>query len=176
MIGQCLICVRSESQYIANKVVKKELSHEDAAKELSVKLPEWLSHYELHVRRKLINVIANDIEPIKNNLLNKIQEGTESLNRVIKLTKSISSKLENEDVQRNIRLIQAYAQLERNVISGLKELAILEGDISVATTVNNYNNTVKVDKLMSIVMEDATPAFKENLLKKLEVLEVSNAN
>jgi len=164
-----------EADYIANKVVKKELTHELAASELNIKLPEWVAHYELHIRKKLINSIAQDIEPFKNNLLDKIRAGTESMNRVIKLSTDIAKKLENSDVQKNVRLISAYAQLEKNVISGLKELAILEGDIQQAGTINNYNNTLKIDKLMSVVMEDAPPEFKEKLLLKLETLEVTNA-
>ncbi len=174
MTGQCMLCLKGESEYIASKVVKKELTHAEAAKELSVSLPDWISHYELHIRNKLVNAISLDIEPIKKNLLDKIKEGTESMDRLITLTKSISSKLESENVERNIKLIQTYATLERNVITGLKELAILEGDISTATTINIQNNTLQVDKIMSIVMEDAPEDFKRKLLLKLEKIPIAN--
>jgi len=166
--GQCVLCLKPESEYIANKVVKKDLTNEQAAKEMEVSLPEWISHYELHVRNKLVNVLAHDIEPIKRNLIDKIGKGTESLNRLIGLTEKIRTKLESEKNQTDTRLISAYAQLEKNIISGLKELAILEGDISVATTVNIQQNVLMVDKLMSIVMEDAPPAFKEVVLERMK--------
>ncbi len=174
MTGQCRLCLRSEAEYIANKVVKKELTNVEAAKELNVSISDWIAHYELHVRDKIVNAISMDIEPIKKNLLDKIKEGTESMDRLIQLTKNISEKLVGENVERNVKLIQTYATLERNVITGLKELAILEGDISTATTVNIQNNTIKVDKIMSIVMEDAPEEFKRKLLKKLEILTIAN--
>ncbi len=170
--GQCVLCLKPSSEYIANKVVKKEITNEQAAKEMGVNLPEWIAHYELHVRNKLVNMIAHDLEPIKKNFLDKIEKGTESMNRLISLTKQISNKLENENNQMNTRLISAYAQLEKNVISGLKELAILEGDINAATTIHIQNNTIKIDKLMSIVMEDAPPEFKKVILKRLESVTV----
>ena len=37
--------------------------------------------------------------------------------------------------------------------------------------INIQNNTLKVDKLMNIIMEEATPAIKENILKRLETIE-----
>lgn len=174
MVGQCQLCLKSEAEYIASKVVKKELTHQEASKELEVSLPDWIAHYELHVRNKLVNAISMDIEPIKKNLLDKIKEGTESMDRLITLTKNISQKLSSENIERNIKLIQTYATLERNVITGLKELAILEGDISTATTINIQNNTLKVDKIMSIVMEDAPEDFKRKLLSKLEAIPIAN--
>ncbi len=166
--GQCMLCLESKTEYIANKVVKKELTNEQAAKELEVPLTEWIAHYELHVRNKLVNIIAHDLEPIKKNFFDKILKGTESMERLIGLTEKISKKLEDEDIQRNVKLIATYAQLERNVISGLKELAILEGDFKQAETINVYNNTIKIDKLMAIVMEDAPPDFKDIILRRLE--------
>lgn len=172
MIGQCTICIAEESDYIANKVAKKDLTHEEAARELGVKVDEWIAHYELHVRRRLVNAIATDIESIKDQLIDKIQEGQKSIRRVINVTDGIYKRLsENEDVQKDVKLIQAYASLEKNLMSGLKELAILEGDISAATTVNHYHNAIKVDKLMAVVMEDAPPEFKNKLLKKLNELD-----
>jgi len=174
MVGQCQLCLKGEAQYIANKVVKKELTHSDAAKELHVSMADWIAHYELHIRNKLVNAISLDIEPIKKNLLDKIKEGTESMDRLISLTKNISEKLSGENIERNIKLIQTYATLERNVITGLKELAILEGDISTATTINIQNNTLKIDKIMSIVMEDAPEDFKRKLLAKLEAIPIAN--
>lgn len=170
--GQCVLCVRTESIYIADKVVSKKLTNEQAAKELGVGLPEWVSHYELHVRKKLLTAIVTDIEPIKKNLLNKIEKGTESMNRLISLTEQISTNLQDEHNQMNTRLIAAYAQLEKNVITGLKELAIMEGDINSATTINIQNNTIQVDKLMAIVMEDAPPAFKEVVLERMNKLKL----
>ena len=166
--GQCLLCLEPKTEYIANKVVKKELTNEQAAKELEVPLSEWIAHYELHVRNKLVNIIAHDLEPIKKNFFDKILKGTESMERLIGLTEKISKRLENEDIQRNIKLIATYAQLERNVISGLKELAVLEGDFKQAETINVYNNTIKIEKLMAIVMEDAPPDFKDVILRRLE--------
>ena len=163
-----MLCLKGESEYIANKVVKKELTNEQAAKEMGVNLPEWISHYELHVRNKLVNIIAHDLEPIKKNLFDKILKGTESMERLISLTEKISEKLKDVNIQGNVKLISAYAQLEKNVISGLKELAILEGDITAATTINVQNNIIKVEELMAIVMEDAPPAFKNIILKRLE--------
>lgn len=168
--GQCLICIKPEAEYIANKVVKRELTNEQAAKELDVKPSEWISHYELHVRKKLLTAISNDMEPIKKLYLDKVKEGTDSLDRLIKLTKSISTRLENEDSQKNLRLIQTYAILEKNVINGLKELAILEGEIHNATNVYHQTNIIKVDKIMSIVMEEATPELKKRILGKLEAI------
>ena len=174
MTGQCQLCLKSEAEYIANKVVKKELTNVEAAKELNVSMSDWIAHYELHVRNKLVTAISMDIEPIKKNLLDKIKEGTESMGRLIMLTKDISKKLSSENVERNVKLIQTYATLERNVITGLKELAILEGDISTATTINIQNNTLQVDKIMSIVMEDAPEDFKRKLLLKLEKIPIAN--
>ena len=169
-IGQCTICIKPESIYIANKVATKKLSHEQAAIELDVKLPDWVSHYELHVRDKLITAIAQDIEPIKKNLLDKIQEGTASIERVIKVTKSIALQLENKDNHTNYKLIQAWSGLEKNLIGGLKELAILEGDINVASKHIHYHNELRIDTIMAVVMEDAPEDFKRILLKKLDNL------
>ena len=174
--GQCVLCLKPEAEFIANKVVKKDLTNQQAAKELGVSLDIWLSHYELHVRQKLITSIAHDIVPLKEGLLEKIKEGMKSMNRVITLTEQIhKSLLNNKSNQENTRLIMAYATLEKNVISGLKELAILEGDVNTATQINIQNNTVKVDKLMAIVLEDSTPAQAASILKKLETV-VIDAN
>ena len=170
--GQCMLCLEGSTVVIDNKVVKKELTNEQAARELNVSLTEWIAHYELHVRNKLINVIAHDLEPIKKNFFDKIEEGTDSLKRLISLTEKISQKLEDENIQGNTKLISAYAQLEKNVISGLKELAILEGDIHAATTINIQNNTLQVDKLMAIVMENAPPSFKKIVLERMDALTV----
>lgn len=170
--GQCMLCLEGSTVVIDNKVVKKELTNEQAARELNVPLPEWIAHFELHVRNKLLNVIAHDLEPIKKNFFDKIEKGTESLKRLISLTEKISKKLEDENIQGNTKLISAYAQLEKNVISGLKELAILEGDIHAATTINIQNNTLQVDKLMAIVMENAPPSFKKIVLERMDALTV----
>lgn len=169
--GQCILCLKSESEYIANKVVKKDMSHVEAAKELGVSLPEWVSHYELHVRNKLVTALSQDIDSIKTNFLDKVKTAHNSLDRLIKTTEGIHKRVELKENQDNTKLILAYATLEKNVITGLKECAILEGDISAASTVNITNNTIKVDKLMAIVMEDAPPDLQEKILKKLSELE-----
>lgn len=170
--GQCTICLQPGAEYIADKVVKKELTNEQAARELDVSLATWLIHYENHIRKKLLNNIVHDIEPIKNNLLDKIKKAKESMERLISLTEKISKNLENEGNQENTKLIMAYATLEKNVISGLKETAILEGDINTASTINIQNNTIKIEQIMAIVTEDAPPAFKEIILQRLKKLEV----
>lgn len=174
--GQCLLCLKSGSEYIADKVTIKELTHKQAASELGVDIATWISHYELHIRDKLITAIATDIEPIKSNLIDKIKEGTESVTRIINLTKSISKRLESEDAQKNMKLIQTYAQLENNLMNSLKGLAILEGDIGQATTVNIQNNIIKVDTIMSIVMEEASEEFKNKILERLKTLDPMIAN
>lgn len=171
---QCQICLMPEAAYVENKVTKKDLSHEQAAKELAVDLPKWLAHYELHIRNKLVNAIAKDIEPMKIQLLDKIQEAKSSMERLIGTTQQIHKLLENKDNQMNTRLISAYASLEKNVITGVKELAILEGDITNATQINIQHNEIKIDKLMSIVMEDATPAQQTKILKKLEEIKFAD--
>lgn len=169
--GQCVICLKSEASYIENKVVKKELSHEAAAKELKVGLPEWVSHYELHVRNKLVTALSKDVDTIKDNFLDKVKTAHASLDRLIQTTEGVHKRLKDKDNQENTKLIMAYATLEKNVISGLKECAILEGDITAANTINITNNTIKVDKLMAIVMEDAPPELQKKILKKLESIE-----
>ncbi len=166
--GQCVLCIKSESEYIANKVVKKDLTHEQAAKELGVGLPEWVSHYELHVRNKLVTALSQDITAIKTNFLDKVKTAHESLDRLIRTTEGIHKRLDLHENQDNTKLIMAYATLEKNVISGLKECAILEGDISTATTINIQNNTIKVDKLMAVVLEVADPKTQTLILQKME--------
>lgn len=172
---QCVLCVKPEAEFIAFKVSKQELSPTQAAKELGVTLPEWVTHYELHVRDKLVNAIAHDIEPFKDGLIDKIKEARASMIRVITFTKDISEKLKNKDIQGNIKLIAVYATLEGNIMKNLKDLAILEGDISTATTINIQNNTLKVDAIINIVMEDAPPELQAKILKKLKNL-TPNAN
>lgn len=172
--GQCGICIISGADVIANKVMKGDLSNEAAARELDVPLVDWILHYENHIRNKVMNSIATDIEPIKENFLNKIKEGQESVSRVITLCKNIYKKLEDEDYQRNVRLILAYVQLEKVAMANLEKLSILEGEISQATTINIQHNTLKFDTLMSIVMEDAPREFKEKLLTKLEAIPIEN--
>jgi len=168
--GQCLLCIKSESEYIANKVVKKELTHQQAANELGVGLPEWVSHYELHVRNKLVTALSQDIEGIKDNFLDKVKTAHDSLDRLIKTTEGIHKRIGLKENQDNTKLIMAYATLEKNVISGLKECAILEGDISAATTINIQNNTIKVDKLMAVVLEVAPPETQRLILQKMDEL------
>ncbi len=168
--GQCVLCLKPESEYIANKVVKKDMSHQQAAKELGVGLPEWVSHYELHVRNKLVTALSQDIENIKDNFLDKVKTAHDSLDRLIRTTEGIHKRIELKENMDNTKLIMAYATLEKNVISGLKECAILEGDISAATTINIQNNTIKVDKLMGVVLEVAPPETQRLILKKMEEL------
>ena len=177
MVGQCIICIMPEAEWIANKVVKRDLTPEQAAKELDVTLPEWVAHFELHIRNKLTNAIALDIEPIKNNLLDKIKEGTESVTRLLEITKKIHEKLKDENNQKNYKLLQIYATLEGNSIKAIKELALLEGDITSASVVHIHNNTLKVDKLMNIIMEEVnSPKDKEKILLRLETLKETHAN
>ncbi len=176
LLGQCTVCLMPEADFIAQKVIKKDLTDQQAAKELNVKLRDWLTHYELHVRNKIITALSNDkeIEVMKDSFIDKIKEARESMSRVITLTKQIASRLEELDNQKNLRLIQTYAGLEKNVIDGIKTLALLEGELSTATTINIQNNTLKVDTLMNIIMEEATPAVKENILKRLKIADIAN--
>ncbi len=175
--GQCQICLKDEAEYIAAKVTKKDLTPEQAARELGVPLTEWVAHFELHIRNKLTTAIVTDIESIKAGLLDKIKEGTESVTRLLKVTKDLYKKLENEDNQKNYKLLQIYATLEGNSIKAIKELAVLEGDITQASVVHIHNNTLKVDKLMNIIMEEVkSPKDKESILLRLETLKVTNAN
>ena len=176
MTGQCVACIRPEAEYLASKVTKKNLSHEKAAAELGMDINDWVSHYELHVRQKLSTAIVNDVEGIKDSFLDKVKEGQASLNRLIKMTTSIHKKLEDKDIQSNLKLIQAYTALESNVIRGLKELAVLEGEIQTHTTINIQNNTVKVEKLMSTVLEVLPPKYQELILQKVESVEATYAN
>lgn len=168
-----------EAGYISNKVAKNELNSNQAAKELGVTIPEWLEHYELHVRRKVMTAIANndEVKGMANNVIDKIKEGQDSLQRLIDVTKPIYEKLKHEENQDNIKLIQAYAQLEGNVMRNLKELAVLEGEIQNSLTINYTNNVIKAEKLISVVLESAPPMYKKELLKQLDKLEiVANAN
>ena len=168
--GQCLICLNEFAESIANKVTKQELTHEQAAKELRVSLPAWVAHYELHVHNKLVTAIATDVVAMKDNFLDKVKLAHDSLDRLINMTQKIHKLVEkNSD---NTKLIMAYATLEKNVINGLKECGILEGDFKTATTINIQQNVLKVDTIMAIVMEDAPPDIQEKILKRLSAIKI----
>lgn len=172
-IGQCLICINEAAEFVANKVVKQELTHEQAAKELGVSLPAWVAHYELHIHNKLVTAIATDVTAIKNNFLDKVKLAHDSLDRLINTTQRIHKLVEEGDNQMNTKLILAYAALEKNVINGLKECGILEGDFKTATTINIQHNVLKIDAVMDIIMADAPPDLQEKILERLSKIKVN---
>jgi len=171
-IGQCIICLNEAAEFVANKVQKQELSHEQAAKELGVSLPAWVAHFELHIHNKLVTAIATDVTAIKDNFMDKVKLAHESLTRLINTTEKIHKKLESGNNLENTRLIMAYAALEKNVITGLKECGMLEGDFKTATTINIQQNILKVDAIMDIVMQVATPDIQEKILTALSEIKV----
>ena len=176
--GQCQICLMDEAGYIENKVLKNEMSYETGARELGVKLPDFVAHYELHIRNKLVTAIAKDkeIEVYKNNYKDKVFLAHESLDRLLMTTKQIHQLLLSEDNKKSTKLITAYAALEKNVITGLKEVAFLEGEINVASTINVQYNEIKFDKVMSIVLEHSTPIQQAHILKAIEDVQVPELN
>ena len=170
MASQCKVCLIEAAIIVDGRVTNKELTHDHAAKELGVSLPEYISHYELHVRGKLVNALSMDIEPIKDGLISKIQAAHKSLDRLLNVTQMIYDKLSNDENIDNVKLITAYASLEKNVMTGLKDCATLEGDINTATQINIQHNEIKVDTLMSIIMEDAPPELQSKILKKISAI------
>lgn len=168
--GQCEVCLLPAAEYVANKIIKESLTQEQAARECNVSLSDWVVHYELHVRNKIVNAIATDIEPLKDSLVDKIKEAQGSVTRVLNLSKSIYDKLMIVENQENTKLISAYAMLEKNSMLSLEKLAVLEGDISQATTINIHNNTLKIDAVMGIILEDAPPELQTKILNKLKKL------
>lgn len=176
---QCIVCLKDEAVYVCNKLQSRELTYKSAAKELDVPLPVLIRHYELHVRKKVMSALAekpNEIEAIAEEFLDKIKEAKLSLTRLIGTTKDIHEKLTRDGPETNIKLLNVYGQMEKNVLNGIHQLAELEGDIQNSLTINYTQNNLKIDKLVSLVLEQAPEDFKTLVLEKLEKMDTEDVS
>ena len=173
---ECRVCANELMRPIEGEVMAAKMSHGQAAKEAGVSLNTWTMHYENHVRRRMLaTVTPTEIMNVKKYTFDKIEEAGRVLDRVITHCGRISKVLEREENEENTKLISAYVQLEKTAISGLKDLAVLEGEIKNAGTINIQNNIINVDKLMSIVMEEAPVDVKARILERMEKVNLENA-
>lgn len=166
----CKLCSNEMVDIVDRKVVRRDISLPKAAKELGVSLESYTGHYHNHVKNPLVQSISNDISPIKAGLEDKLKAAHDVLNDLLKITKDINEKLQNKSNQENTKLIMAYVALARTMISGLKEVAILEGTFTEAKDININHNEIKTDVLINIVMEEATPELQLRISKRLELL------
>lgn len=166
-VKQCPVCVREDHEYIDAKVAKTEMTDQEAAKHCGVSYRVYAAHYYEHVMTSLVNALSTDIMPIKEIVVDKINTVSESVDRLRKLVLTMSDTVYKENKFDN-KTIQSIVSLERSLTQTVKDLAIIQGEITMGDTVNIQQNIVKAEKLMNIVMEDACHVCKENFLKKLE--------
>lgn len=170
------MCADPLVRAIEARVGSNELTHAKAAKEAGVSINTWTMHYENHVRRRMLCSISDsEIENVKKYTFNKIEQAGKALDRIIKHCNRVSNVLEREENQENTKLISSYVQLERAALSGLKDLATLEGEIQNASTINIQQNIINTDKLMSIVLEEAPIDVKARILERVEKVKLENA-
>ena len=173
---ECRVCAEVKNRAIEGEVMSGKLSHKKAAEEAGVGINAWTMHYEQHVRRPVLSSIGQgEIEAVKKYTFDKIEEAGKALDRVIKHCHRISKVLESEENETNSKLISSYVQLEKTALMGLKDLAVLEGEINNASTINIQNNIINTDKLMAIVLEEAPIDVKARILERVEKVKLENA-
>ncbi len=170
---QCVICIERDSEYIGSKVAKHDMTDNEAAKHYGVSERIWAAHYESHVLRKLVNALSTDIVPLKEVVIEKTKMVAESCDRLRMIVLQMSEKaLLNKDL--DSRDILALGQMERNLVQTVKDLAMIQGELSTGDTINIQNNIVKAEKLTNIMMENACPVCKETFLKKLQLVKIAD--
>ena len=170
-VKNCEVCTKEEKDYIDLRVAKREISDQEAAKELGVSYREYAAHYENHVRRRLVTAVSTDIFPLKELVVEKIHTVSEAVDRLRKMAVILHERyLMNQD-EYDSKDILAMGKIERNLAETVKDLAQLQGELTTGDTTNIQINIQKAEKLMEIVMETAPPDYKKFLLQKLEVVQ-----
>ena len=171
--NQCVICIEPDSEYIGSKVAKHDMTDNEAAKHYGVSERIWAAHYESHVLRKLVNALSTDIVPLKEVVIEKTKMVAESCDRLRMIVLQMSEKA-LLDKNLDSRDILALGQMERNLVQTVKDLAMIQGELSTGDTINIQNNIVKAEKLTNIMMENACPVCKKTFLDKLQLVKIAD--
>ena len=165
--SQCTVCIQEDAQYIDSKVAKQEMSDKEAADHFKVTERLYAAHYESHVLRRLVTALSTDIVPLKEIVLDKIKVISESADRLRKVVLVLSEDILLNPDNHDSKDVLALGQMERNLTQTVKDLAMIQGELTVGDTINIQNNIVVAEKLTNIMMENACPTCKKIFLDKL---------
>ena len=167
-LKQCPVCILEDASFVDSKVSKHDITDQQAADELKVSYRVYAAHYETHVRRRLVTALSTEIVPLRDIVIDKVLLVAESTDRLRKVILAFSERilLNKEPDSKDIL---ALGQMERSLTQNVKDLAMIQGELSMGDTTNIQINIEKAERLWDIVMETAPPEYKKVLLQKLSI-------
>jgi len=164
--GFCKACAHPDHARILEYVYDEQLSNSEAAERLGITLNIWYRHLKMCVKNEVETAIAPDIGNVAKNILDKVDEMVGQVDRLKKNIERVNKSIEHED-EVDVKKMQSYISLERQLASSLELFARLSGELNSSAIINVNNTKIEFNNFREQVLGSICEVCKGKLIKSL---------